>query len=295
MLTFLPSHITGALSLLLYALNTIFSAVPLFVVAFFKLIAPIPAWRRLCDSALNGIANHWVGVNNWSMRFTRRITWDIQGIEELKRNEWYLVLANHQSWTDILVLQKIFHRRIPFLKFFLKKELIWVPLLGLAWWAMDLPFMKRYSKATLEKRPHLRGKDMEITRRACEKFKAVPVSVMNFVEGTRFTLEKHQKQDSPYGHLLRPKAGGIAFVLAAMGDQLHRVLDVTIAYPKGEKGFWAFLCGRLTEVKVRVRSLPIDRELMGDYDRDPAFRTQFQGWLNVLWAEKDALMATLAA
>ena len=275
-------------------MNTIFWSVPLFVVASFKLLVPVHAWRKLCSKILNGIANNWIAFNNWSMQLTRRINWEIQGTEGLRGNEWYLVLANHQSWTDILVLQKVFHRKIPFLKFFLKKEMIWVPILGLAWWALDLPFMKRYSKAFLEKHPDLVGKDIEITRRACEKFKTIPVSVMNFVEGTRFTTEKHKKQGSPFAHLLRPKAGGIAFVLSVMGEQLHRILDVTIIYPKESRSFWAFLCGRISEIKVKVKSLPVDRDLMGAYSKDAEFRERFQNWLNTLWAEKDMVMKQIS-
>ena len=204
-----------------------------------------------------------------------------------------MVVANHQSWLDILVLQKIFHGKIPFLKFFLKKELIWVPFLGLTWWALDFPFMKRYTKSFLKKHPHLKGKDVEITQKACAKFKNMPVSVMNFLEGTRFTPEKSSRQQSPFAHLLKPKAGGIAFVLAAMGEQMHQMLNVTIAYPGGIRNIWQFLCGNVKEIRVRVESLPIDPELIGDYFTDKKFRVTFQNHLNVMWAEKDALLATL--
>ncbi len=216
-----------------------------------------------------------------------RIRWDVDGLENLKRNEWYMVLSNHQSWVDILVLQRVLYRKIPFLKFFLKKELIWVPLLGLAWWALDFPFMKRYSQAFLKKHPNLKGKDLETTRKACEKFKSIPVSVMNFAEGTRFLSTKHKLQRSPYKNLLRPKAGGMAFVFQAMGEQLHSIVDVTIAYPEGAKSFWQFLCGRVSEIKVSVKSYPLSRELLGDYFNDSEYRERFHEWLNTLWEEKD--------
>jgi hypothetical protein len=116
---------------------------------------------------------------------------------------------------------------------------------------------------------------------------------MNFVEGTRFTMEKHSEQHSPYSHLLKPKAGGIALVLATMGEQLHSILDVTIAYPEGAKGFWAFLCGEVSEIKVRVESLPIDKEVSGDYFQDREFRKRFRNWLNALWDQKDKTLAAL--
>ena len=205
----------------------------------------------------------------------------------LERSKWYLVIANHQSWVDILVLQRVFHRRIPFLKFFIKKALLWLPVLGQAWWAMDFPFVKRYSKSYLRKKPHLKGKDLEITRKACQKFKTIPISIMNFVEGTRYTDEKHRRQQSPYSHLLRPRAGGIAFVLGSMGEQIHRIVDVTIVYPDGVSSFWAFLCGKIRNIKVHIRSMPVNPELLGDYVNDRQFKLELQGWLNNMWAEKN--------
>jgi 1-acyl-sn-glycerol-3-phosphate acyltransferase len=285
--------VVGGFSFLLYILNTIFWNGPLFTIAFLKFIIPEENWRRLCTKLLNEIACYWIAVNNWNAGLKRSIRWDVQGVEGLKQDDWYLVISNHQTWVDILVLQKIFHRKIPFLKFFLKKELIWVPILGLAWWALDFPFMKRYSDAFLQKHPHLKGKDMETTRKACEKFKTMPIAVMNFVEGTRFTAERHDKQQSPFTNLLKPKAGGTAFVLSAMGSCINSILNVTIAYPLGDKSFWDFLCGRVKEIIVRVEVLPLKKELIGDYTEDPEFRARFQEWVNNLWAEKDQKLTEL--
>ncbi|HAA04708.1 MAG TPA: acyltransferase [Syntrophobacteraceae bacterium] len=281
------SYVRGTVVFLLHTFNTVLWAIPLLAVAVFKLLIPNDGWRRFIDRILNRIANNWVWCNNVTMALSRKTRWDVRGLDSLIPDQWYLILANHQSWLDILVLQRVFYRRIPFLKFFLKKELIWMPVLGLAWWALDYPFMKRYSRAYLEKHPHLAGRDLEITRRACEKFQRIPVSIINFVEGTRFTIAKHRRQESPFDHLLKPKAGGIALVLATMGERLHRVLDVTIAYPKGTKGFWAYLCGKVEEVRVRVDCLPVGKELLGDYFHDLEFRERFQEWVNLLWTEKD--------
>ncbi|RPJ17983.1 MAG: acyltransferase [Desulfobacteraceae bacterium] len=285
MLNFLPTYIRGALSLILYAANTIFWTIPIFAAAFLKLIMPF--WKKHYTRLLTCIADKWILINTFNQKLMNNIRWDVKGLEGLKQDGWYLVLANHQSWTDILVLQRIFHRKIPFLKFFLKKELIWVPFLGIAWWALDFPFMKRYSKAFLDKYPHLKGKDIEITRKACEKFKTLPVSVMNFVEGTRFTPEKHKIQKSPYYNLLNPKAGGVAFVLSAMGEQLHQIVNVTIVYPDGSKSFWDFICGKIGEIRVRVEILPVNGEIIGDYVNNAEFRENFQKWINSLWQQKD--------
>jgi 1-acyl-sn-glycerol-3-phosphate acyltransferase len=192
------------------------------------------------------------------------------------------------------VLEALLNRRVPMLRFFLKSQLFWVPLLGLAWWALDFPFMKRYSRETIARRPELAGRDIEATRRACEKFRGIPVSLINFVEGTRFTPAKHEAQNSPYRQLLKPKAGGVAFVLDAMGEAMHAILDVTIVYSHGIPTITDLFADRVPEVRVHIRELPIPRELVhGDYQNDAEFRERFQHWMNELWMQKDARITTL--
>lgn len=291
----LLSGLRGAFSLILYAVNTVVCCTPLFAVALIRLLLPIKIIQTACRRVLTAIANTWIAVNNLNQKLFNGIRWDVEGLDDLDPKGWYMVVANHQSWVDILVLQNVFYRKIPFLKFFLKKELFWFPLLGQAWWALDFPFMKRYSRHFLKTHPHLIGKDLEITRRACEKFRSIPVSVMSFVEGTRFSREKHARQRSPYTHLLRTKAGGMAFVLSAMGDKLQHIVDVTIAYPQGAASFWDFVCGRVKEIRVRVKTLPVNSHLMGDYLQDAQFKRDFQRWLNTLWQEKDQAMGRLLA
>jgi len=295
MLDFLPNWLKGVLSLLLYLINTVVLCLLLLFVALFKFLIPVKGFTSICDRCLILIATFWISVNSFNSDLFNRIEWDIKGVDELEKSNWYLVVCNHQSWVDILVLQRIFNRKIPMLKFFLKKELIWVPFLGPAWWALDFPFMKRYSKAFIDKHPHLKGSDLETTKKACEKFRSTPVSVMNFVEGTRFTPKKQRAMASPYRHLLSPKAGGIAFVLGAMGDSFQKLIDVTIVYPDGADTFWGFISGRVKRVAVDVRVLPVTSEITGDYFNDENFRASFCQWLNELWENKDKTIETILA
>ncbi|WP_129642002.1 acyltransferase [Peristeroidobacter agariperforans] len=281
---------------LLFTTNTLIHVPPLLLVAVVKAVLPLRPIRRVCDWLLMAIAASWIGVNTSMIRwFTHtRFVFDIEA--QLRPDGHYLVMANHQTWVDIPVLQAALNRRVPLLRFFLKSQLFWVPLLGLAWWALDFPFMKRYSRQHLEKRPELAGRDIAATRRACAKFMHIPVSVMNFVEGTRFTPAKHQQQVSPFANLLKPKAGGIAFVLDAMGGALHSILDVTIVYPDGRPTMADLFGNRVREVRVNIRERAIPAELLGgDYQNDPVFRERLQSWLNGLWVEKDKLIAQLRA
>lgn len=282
------STLKGILTLALMVLNVIVLVPILMVVALAKLLVPVPAWRRWTSSLMIWIAQAWIGCNSAIFSLMRVLRLELEGVDGLDPGSWYLVLSNHRSWVDILVLQQAFNRRIPFLKFFLKQELIWVPFLGLAWWALDFPFMKRHSAAYLQKHPEARGEDLAATRKACERFALLPTSVMNFVEGTRFTAAKHKASKSPYRHLLRPRPGGVAFVLSAMGGSLHSVLDVTIAYREASPTLWDLCCGRLGPVRMHVLRRPVEPwTTVGDYGEDSAFRARFKKWLGDLWAEKD--------
>jgi len=294
MLNFLPYRLIGVVSMTLLALNVIFWVSILFVFSFLKFLLPIPPVRSRLDKILLWIAENWISGNVAWMNLTQKTVWDVKGNEGLDYQGWYLVVSNHQSWADIFVLQKLLNRRIPLMKFFLKRELIWVPLMGLAWWALDFPFLRRHSAEYLKKHPGQRGKDFETTRKACEKFSRMPTSVMNFLEGTRFTLAKHRQQNNPYQYLLKPKAGGIALALSVLGDKFHSLLNVTIVYPDGIPTFWGFLSGRVKKVVVRFSPLEIPPDFLHrDYEGDATFQKQFQQWVQDLWQDKDIQIEAL--
>lgn len=284
-------YLRAGLGIALIVVNTLAHTSLLFAVALIKFLVPIAPFRRAISQVLVKIAESWIAINSTFLRTLARTKIHVDGLENPRRDGCYLVLCNHQSWVDIPVLQKVFNRRIPFMRFFLKRQLIWVPVLGLAWWALDFPFMRRYSKETLAAHPELRGRDIDETRKACEKFSAIPVSIMNFVEGTRFTPAKHDRQQSPYAHLLKPRTGGVALVIESMGEMLDAIIDVTLMYPRGRPTFGDLLCGRVREVHAQVQARPVPAALLhGDYQNDGEFRLHFQAWMNGLWAEKDALI-----
>lgn len=288
--------LTGILTTTLLLLNTLVLICPLLVFALLKLVLP-GRGRDYASWAVMWVAETWSEIDKAIFALCIPTKWDIRGVENLRKDTSYLAVSNHQTWVDIPALIESLNRRTPFFKFFLKKELIWVPLLGLAWWGLDYPFMKRYSKAFLEKHPELKGKDLEITKAACELFKRQPVTVVNYLEGTRFTEAKRQEQQSPYRYLLKPKAGGVAFVLAALGEQLDALLDVTIVYPGNQApGFWDLLNGSINRVIIDIRVRELDPGLWaGDYENDPAFRQTVQAWVNQLWVEKDQRIEQLRA
>jgi 1-acyl-sn-glycerol-3-phosphate acyltransferase len=284
----------GVFAFAFLALNTLVWSGLLVALALVKLVLPLAPVRRRIDPVLNAIARAWVACNGAVFRLTQRTAWDVAGTEALQPRDWYMVISNHQSWVDVFVLQRVLGGRVPLLKFFLKQQLVYVPVIGLAWWALDFPFLRRHGKAALKKHPELRTQDRDAAQAACAKFALVPTCVMSFPEGTRFSAAKQARQRAGFRHLLAPKAGALAMSLNALGAKFRSLVDVTIVYPDGVPTFWQFLCGDCPRIVVRTRQLPIAPELCsGDHGADPAFRRHFHRWLEQLWHEKDAAIAAL--
>jgi 1-acyl-sn-glycerol-3-phosphate acyltransferase len=250
MLNFLPSKLVGAIAGLLLVVNVLFWITILFIFTLPKILIPWPSLLKVINKILQWIGENWIACNSGWMWLTQKTRWDVQGAENLNHEGWYMVVSNHQSWVDILVMQHLLNRKIPLLKFFIKRELIKVPLMGFAWWALDFPFLYRHSSEYLKQHPEQAGKDFEATRKACEKFATIPTSVMNFLEGTRFTPAKHDKQKSEYKYLLRPKSGGLALACFVLGEKFSSMLDITSVYPDGIPGCGVFPLRQVKRITV---------------------------------------------
>jgi 1-acyl-sn-glycerol-3-phosphate acyltransferase len=247
-----------------------------------QLTAPKSRLRTRVILALASLAQRWAAGNDRIFDRLLPTKWDIEGIgDDVQPSGHYLIISNHVSWVDIFVLFRAFQGRAAFIRFFLKQQLIWFPIVGQGCWALEFPFMRRYTPEYLEKHPEKRGKDLETTRRACQRYRNFPVAIANFVEGTRFTRAKREQQQSPYRHLLRPRVGGVSFVFASLGALLDATYDVTIAYPREEVTIWEFITGRLERVTVRARKV------------DPPPPDGVKEWIDGVWKEKDALLDAL--
>ena len=280
-------NIKGVLSFVAVVINTLFWCLFLLTIAIFKLLIPTESWKRLCTKLIINIGECWIYCNGLWIQALHRPRWNVEGFEELDSSNWYLAIANHQSWADIFVLQGITNRKIPMLKFFMKHVLIWVPVIGLAWWALDMPFLKRYTKEEIQKNPELRGKDIKAMEKSFERYSRYPVSIFSFAEGTRFTKEKKDNQSSQFKNLLNPKIGGIGLTLTTM-PYIKLLLDFTIHYEDERRSFWDFLCGRMSKADVRVRQINIPDNLLGkNYEDDPIFRENLKEWVYDIWSDKE--------
>jgi len=248
--------------------------------------------RRRVIRVLPRFGDRWAGWNDRIFDTFLETRWQIEGVEALSMDDHYLVVSNHVSWIDIFAVVRTFHDRAPFIRFFLKHTLIWMPFVGQACWALGFPFMRRYSAEYLKQHPEKRGRDLETTRVACRRFRHLPVTILNFIEGTRFSREKHEDQQSPYRYLLRPRVGGIAFVLASLAEQLDAFYDVTIVYPTRDVSMLDFISNKVPWIRVVVRRIEVPEEFRSDAitERGPA-REHFKEWVEQIWREKDAVIA----
>ena len=278
----------------LICLNVLYIGVIFFALMPFKVIL----WGRaelFLSRVFNFVGTMWISGNNFILDNISRVKFQVDLPEDLSQKGWYLVISNHQSWADIFLLQRIFNKKAPFLKFFLKKELIYVPIIGPAWWALDFPFMKRFTKDYLEKNPHMKGKDLETTIKACEKFAYRPVAVMNFPEGTRNRNGKAAKMNSPFKNLIRPKAGGFSFILEAMNGKIDEIVDVTIKYTSKNPTLIDFLAGSIDNIYIQAETIEVEDWMVGSYLEDSEYRENIQQFLNKLWEEKDKKLDNISA
>ncbi len=276
----------------LAVLLTALVCLPVYLLILLKLL--VPSWRTRLAVEITQFCARWADGMVWIQKHLLPTRWDIRVEGALSPTTSCLVIANHQSWIDVLVLLVVMARRVPFPRFFLKHQLLLLPLIGPVFWGLDYPALRRHSREFLARHPESAGRDLETVRRMCRRYRGLPVSIINFAEGTRLSARKHERQESPYRYLLRPRAGGASYALSAMEGKITRLLDLTIAYPEGTPNFLRYLGGQVPIIAVRARSLKIPHELLeGDYLNDPEYRARFQEYVRTLWEEKDRTLKTL--
>ncbi len=252
---------------------------------------------RKIDETNIEITNRWLAVNNWLIEHVLSdLKWDITIDEnlDLSMQGRYLMTCNHQSWVDTTVNQYFGLTRMPLTRFFTKWELIFIPFVGQAFKILGFPMMKRHSKEQIAKNPDLKTRDLEEARKACQQLVSQPYTLLNYLEGTRFTQEKHDQQKSPYKHLLKPKAGGLALALNILEDNIDALVDMTIVYPDGVPGYGDFWLGDVNRIAVNLRKIEIPAWVKGgNYEEDEEYRKRFQAWVHQIWTEKDQLIESI--
>ena len=288
---FLFENLIGITSITILVLNTVILSCLLIPLGIIKFFLPITALKVLFTKFIIKVGELWIFTNKIWVKALHNPKWQIIGKENIKSDGWTIATSNHQSFADIFLLQDITNRKMPMLKFFMKYVLIYVPVIGLSWWALDMPFLKRYTKKQLEKNPKLAGKDLKEMKRALKHYALYPVTVFSFAEGTRFTLKKHHNQNSPFKNLLKPKEGGLATALSLV-SKIDSLIDFTIQFDSKKRSFWDYLCGRMNSAKIIIKEIKIPKKFLNENLLDnQLLRSEFKEWINSLWMEKDLLLS----
>jgi 1-acyl-sn-glycerol-3-phosphate acyltransferase len=283
----IKSSLVGFITLILIIIELTIGFGTLAIVNVPRAVFPFKSLKIKLAKISNSIGEYTVYGLKIIMKIMHRDSMQVFDNNKFDKNAWYMAISNHQSWADIFILLVAAHKRIPLLKFFMKKELAWIPFIFLANKTLNMPFVNRHSKKELEKNPNLRNKDYENTLKACKRFLRSPSTIFSYAEGTRNDAAKHKAQNSPYKNLLKPRIGGIATALSAM-QNINVLVDYSVVYKSEKRGAWSFLKGDMKDVKVLVRKYDIPENLKNkNYSTDAEYRENFKNWIEAIWIEKD--------
>ncbi|MCY3971384.1 MAG: acetyltransferase [Acidobacteria bacterium] len=270
----LHRHLRAATCLAGITLNLIFWGLLLLLLLPAK---AVPRTRPWFGRVSNRIYRAAVRVDNVLLRRISGASWNVEELT-LDCARPHIVLSNHRSWADILIVQSVVATRGPIVKFLCKRELLYVPIFGLIILAFDFPVLRRRSRGGSDP-THRRGDDRRRVTAASAALLDSPAAILSFAEGTRFTEARREALGGPYEHLLPPRAGGLAAMIEALASGEGAIIDLTLAYPRAAS-FWEFLGGAAGPVNVRWETIPI-----ADVPPERA-----QEWLNDRWHRKDALL-----
>jgi 1-acyl-sn-glycerol-3-phosphate acyltransferase len=254
-----------------------------FVIAAFKLFCIINSVKEQLYNLAEKIYQLWITINSIIFKLILPTKWDYNTTDNLDDKTWYMLIANHNSWLDILVLHTVFNRKIPHLKFFMKSSLQWVPIVGQVCYVLNYPMITRKKIFAPQNRKHLTA--------ACQKLRSHPTTVANFVEGTRFTSAKHAQTKSKFVNLLPPKTGGVAAIVNEI-TEITTIIDTTIHY-QSTGTMWHFISGQIPNIKLKYRLINIDETWRGDYYKNKEYRNLLNKKINTIWQEKSLILQSL--
>ena len=231
--------------------------------------------------------NRWCADTWWGFCVTgAELIYGVRVIftgEDVPMRENALLISNHQQMPDIPAIMKFSKtkERLGDLKFFVKKQLKWVPGMGWGMQFLDCLFIDRDWAS-----------DSEQIRRTFDRLVngRVPVYLVSFVEGTRLTLPKLEVAQA-YArengltlprHTLVPRSKGFSASVEGLRSHIAAVYDLTIAYEVGVPSLWQYLKGMVHRIHVHVRRFPIE-EL-------PQSADDLRQWLLARWDEKNDLL-----
>jgi 1-acyl-sn-glycerol-3-phosphate acyltransferase len=268
----IPRHLISILSFTFITVNLLFWLPVLLIVAVTRLLLPYHQIIKLTSTLVDQVYRIAVNIDAWWMRKVLGIRFVIEDetnvLGTLEKTDSPLIISNHRSWFDVFILQTLVSSRGPILKFLIKAELLWVPVLGWVCIALNFPSLKRKGDITS------RQKDLQVAQSASLQLNATPGALLIFPEGTRFSEKKRDYRNSPYNSLLTPKPGGFKIIHQSLPESTM-IIDFSIRYHRGDDNCWRCMSGLLNEVHIKVSSVTSDD-----------VRNSLE-WLDNRWLQKD--------
>ena len=282
-------HFIGIVTVIYISSVLAFGVLILVLISIPRML-PVNAVKKYITAISNEIGNAIVWFLKITLGFIHRPKWQIDYPANISTKSWYIGMSNHMSWADIFVLLFIGNYKLPLLKFFMKKELKWIPIIYLVHKTIDMPFLNRHKPGEAQNDPDLKARNFENARDAAKKFTRYPTTAFSFVEGTRYTETKNNIQLSPYDDLLKPKIGALVTAFSGM-PMVEELIDFTIIYKTPKRSAWDFACGEMREAKIIIRSYKIPKFIKESDDMDSVkYKNQFRLFINDIWLEKQKLI-----
>ena len=218
--------------------------------------------------------------------------------QDIDKLSSYLVISNHLSTFDQLLIQYILNKRSSTLYLFAKYELIFTTLTyGIIGYLLGHIFIKRPSPFWLKynTRRELSEFNQNILKKNFQLFQDIPRSFLLFPEGSRFTPEKKKTLESPHEYLLPPKIKAMEWMFSGMKKHLPdtsiKCIDFTLVYPDHllkKPSFLDLLKGNFSVyLNVNVYSLA---EITKDCTNSEETEARLKEWIDEVWVKKDQMI-----
>jgi 1-acyl-sn-glycerol-3-phosphate acyltransferase len=266
-LLFIGKQLFSLTSSLVVILNLGFWMFPLIGIAVIRaLIGGFEPLHNACSTLIELCYKTAAAINSAWMIHVVGVTFNVNGT--LPDHPTQVIVVNHQTWFDIPILQHVVTGQGPILKFLIKRQLVWVPIVGWICYALNFPRLNRGGGESAKRQ------DFKAIKSASSEMLKERGALLIFAEGTRITEAKHRNQNSPYKNLLNPRPGGLKIALETMPIDAP-VVDITINYNGGETNFWKCLHGANRNIAIYIEP------------HNAADIVDPREWLHECWKQKD--------
>ena len=141
-ISFVAKQILSVLSATVVTLNLGFWMFPLIIIAMIRsAFGQSQPMHNASTKMIEFCYRAAAMINSSWMTKVIGVNFNIKGTLPVRST--LIIIANHQTWFDIPILQHVVTGQGPVLKFLIKRELIWLPIVGWICFALNFPRLNR--------------------------------------------------------------------------------------------------------------------------------------------------------